>query len=151
MAAIDFEDVAQAIVTRFSAANVTQPSGEDDVRLATEQLPNQIGPTPAMLVFPPIVSFSYGPSTRKATAVYPVRWYLYRVKDQPRNASLILRWMASLYAQLEGQVQLGLSSYVTHGVVSELTPGLLSYADEQFEGIETTVTVHMWEGLAPVA
>lgn len=149
--AVDFNAVAQAIAARFSAANVTAPSGETTVRFASEQLPQQIGPTPAVLVYPPEVELHYGPSTRSGSLTFPVRWYVYRVKDQPRNATLILKWLGSLYAQLEAQVHLGLSDYVAYGVISALTPGQLSYGGEDFEGIELTVTVPVYEALNPTA
>ena len=48
--------------------------------------------------------------------------------------------------QLDGQVHLGLSDYVTHAVVTNISVGPLKYADIEYHGIELTVEVHLWEG-----
>lgn len=152
--AADFNAIAQAIATRFSAANITPPSGEQDVRLATEALPQTVLLEPTVLVFPPEpggVEFSYAASVRSGIAVYPVRFYLYKVRDNARNATLLLKWLGSLYDQLTGQVHLGLSSYVTHAVVRNIGVARMTYGGEEFDGIQLDVEVHFWEALSAVA
>lgn len=150
--AVDFNAIAQAIAARFSATNITPPTGEQDIRLSTEALPQALNVEPAVLVFPPSsISFGYGPSIRKGMAEYPVRFYIYQVRDNARNATLINKWLSSLYAQLDGQVHLGLSSYVTHAVVRTIAAGPLSYAGAEYHGIELTVEVYFGEGLTVTA
>lgn len=147
--AFSFKDVGDAIATRFSSANITPPAGATNVRVSTTSLPNAIAVEPTVLVYPPTVPFRYGTGVRKATASYPVRFYIYRVRDDGRNAALILDWMDALYAQMSGQLQLGLSGYVLKATVSEMSPGALTYGDgdaaADYHGIELNVDVEMWE------
>lgn len=154
MAAIDFNAIASAIATRFSANNITPPSGETDIRLSTHQLPASIAVEPTVLVMPPDpdgIEFGFGASTRIGTAVYPVNFYLYRIRDNARNVTLALKWLSSLYAQMEGQVHLGLDTYVTHADVTSLGIARLTYGGEEFDGVAMEVTVSLWEALSPTA
>lgn len=151
---VDFNAVASAIATRFSSANVTAPSGETNIRESTHALPGGVTKEPMVLVYPPTVDFDFGPSLRKGTATFPVRFYIFRIRDNQRNAVLINKWMAALYAQMDGQLHLGLSSYVDWAQVSALEPGLLTYpagTDNNFHGIEFSVEVHFHEGVSATA
>ncbi len=146
---VDFNAIAVALATRFTSTYVTAPSGEDTVTQATSSLPAAITDEPVVLVFPPTnIEIHYGPSVRTAVATYPVRFYIYKVRDLPRNTTLLNSWLGSLYAQLDGQVHLGLSSYVTHAVVTGIHVGPMTYSGTEFHGIELTVDVHIWEGLS---
>lgn len=147
----DFNAIALAIATRFSSTHVTAPSGETNVRTSTSALPDAITKEPTVLTYPPEVELSYGPSIRKAVASYPVRFYIYKIRDGARNATLINKWLTSLYAQLDGQVHLGLATYVTHAVVRNISAGILPYAGVDFHGIELTVEVHISESLSATA
>lgn len=149
---VDFDAIAVALAVRFSSTNVTAPSGETNVARSTSALPDAISDEPTVLVFPPSeVRFGYGPSIRKGVATYPVRFYIYKVRDNSRNATLLNKWIGALYAQLDGQVHLGLSSYVTHAVVTHMAAGPLSYAGTEYHGIELTVDVHLGEGMTTTA
>lgn len=150
---VDFNAIASAIATRFSSANVTAPSGETNVRLATASLPDAITFEPVVLVFPAEdIAFGYGPSVRKGVAQYPVRFYIYKIRDNKRNAVLLNKWQSALYAQLDGQVHLGQGTAgVTHAVVRSIQTGPLTYAGSDYHGIELTVEVHLGEGLNAVA
>src|SRR5689334_10908683 len=98
---VDFNAIASALATRFSSANVTAPSGETNVRESTASLPDAISKEPTVLVFPPTsIELDFGASLRKGLVTYPVRFYIYRVRDSKRNAVLINKWIGALYAQL---------------------------------------------------
>lgn len=149
----DYKAIADAIATRFSSANVTAPSGATNIRASTASLPDAITKEPTVLVFPvESAEFEYESSTRTGTARYPVRFYIYRVRDTKRNADLLNNWATALYGQLDGKVQLGLSSYVTHAVVRNFAVGPLIYGEGdsavRFHGIEFAVDVHLAEGVA---
>lgn len=148
---VSFYAIGQAIAVRFGPTVVTAPSGESNVAQSTAALPDAITDEPTVLVFPPEVEFSYGPSSRKAVATYPVRFYLWKLRDNPRNAELQNNWISALYAQLDGQVHLGLSSYVTHATVENILPGKLVYGDVEYYGIEFSVEVHIAEGMTATA
>lgn len=145
---IDDQAIAQAIATRFAAANVTAPSGEDNIRLSTEQLPDRIGPTPSVLVFPSEDEVHVTASTRHMRMVYPVRFYLYKTQDTPRQAARLNKWRKVLRAQLDSNTHLGLESYVATAEVTAVRAGTLVYAEEAFDGVELQVTVGAWEGVS---
>jgi len=150
----DFNAIASAVATRFNSSNVTAPSGETNVRAATHQLPQGIVVEPTVLVFPPepgAISLTYNAGALSGVAVYPVRFYLWRIRDESRNSVLCLKWLGSLYAQLQGKVQLDLSAYVAHALIRNLGVGRLSYGGVEFEGIELEAEVHFWEALNAVA
>lgn len=145
---VDFHAVAAAIATRFAAAAITPPTNESDIAQSTADLPSAITDEPIVLVFPPEVRLSFGPSVRKGLLEFPVRFYLYKVRNNERNSELVLKWLTSLYAQLPDTLaHLGLSTYVNSAVIRNLTPGMLVYAGTEYHGIELTVEVLVSEGL----
>jgi hypothetical protein len=151
---VDFNAVAAAVATRFSSTNVTAPAGETNVRLSTSALPGQIIAEPTVLVLPPEpggIELHYASGTRTGIATFPVHFYLWRIRDQGRNATLCLKWLGALYDQLSGQVHLGLSSYVTHAVISNMGVARLTYAGAEFDGVTLDAAVHFWEALSPIA
>lgn len=152
--AVDFDAIAAAIATRFAAAAITPPSGEDDIALSTSDLPDAIADVPTVLVLPPDpdgIEFNYHPQAVSGTARYPVRFYLWRVGDEPRRMSLTKKWLNVLYAQLFGQVMLGLSAYVTTAVVDEMGVGRVKYGGIEYQAITLSVAVNFWEAASFVA
>lgn len=152
--AVDFNAIASALATRFSSTYVTAPSGETNIRASTSALPGQIVMEPTVLVLPPEpggIEMHYTAGTRSGTATYPVHFYLWRIRDNSRNATLCLKWLGALYDQLSGQVHLGLSSYVTHAVIRNMGVARLTYGGAEFEGVVMDAEVHFWEGLTPTA
>ena len=149
--AFDFKAVADAIAVRFGPTVITAPSGESNVAQSTAVLPAAITDEPTVLVFPPEIDFSYGPSLRKAYAVFPVRFYIYQVRSDERNATLLLNWMSALYATIgaasDGAAHLTLSSTVNMATMSNVQPGKLTYAGTEFDGLEWSVRVNLGEGL----
>lgn len=149
----DFKAIADAIATRFSSANVTAPSGATNVRVSSASLPDAITAEPTVLVFPvETADFDFESSTRTGVARFPVRFYIYRVRDTSRNAVLLNNWATVLYGQLDGKVQLGLGSYVAYSVIKSFGVGPLTYGEGdsavRFHGIEFSVEVHLAEGIA---
>ena len=150
----DFNAIANAVATRFSADNITPPSGETDVREATAALPAAIRMEPTVLVFPPEpggIELHYNGGALTGVCTFPVRFYLWRIRDNSRNATLVNKWLGSLYQQLIGQTQLGLSSYTAQAVIRDLGAARLTYAQDEFEGIALNAEVHIWEALNAVA
>lgn len=150
---VDFKAIADAIATQFSSTNVTAPSGETNIRLATASLPDAFNVEPAVLVFPPeSVDFNFGPSLRTGLASYPVRFYIYKFRDNKRNTVLLNKWLSALYAQLPDTLaHLGLSSYVTSATTSHMAVGPMTYANSEYHGIEVTIQVRLGEGLSATA
>jgi hypothetical protein len=148
----DLEAIAQAIATRFSATNVTPPTGYPAIVDSTEQLPNQIANTPVVLVFPPEETMP-GEGSRLLTIhqEWPVRLYLYQRADQPRRMTDLYKWRNSLYLQVMGQTHLGLPTYVAQARVTRIAIVGFEYAKVEYDGIELTVEVSIAEAVTPVA
>jgi hypothetical protein len=148
----DLTAVGNAIAVRFGPTIVSAPTNETNIRQSTASLPATIADEPVVFVFPPTLTFSYGPSLRNAAAAYPVRFYLYKsTRDTPYNSDLINKWMTALYATMDGQAQLGLSSYVNMATMGDVTPGQLSYNGVDYHGLSWTVNVGLSEGLSAQA
>jgi len=144
---VDFRATADAIATRYRTS-VTPPSGESAVSLATASLPDAVTEERTVLVFPvKEVEFYYPPSARKGIATYPVRFYLYKVRDTPRNTELLNDWLTALVPALDGQIQLGLAGVVTRADVVHAEVGPLSYGGTEFHGIELSVAVGFGYGV----
>lgn len=145
--AVDFKAIADAIALRFAAAVSTPPSGEDEVSRSTASLPDAISDDHTVLVFPAEVEFEYQASARKGVATYPVRFYLWKLRDSPAQTERLNDWATALHTVLDGQVHLGLSSYVNHAEIVRVEPGRLTYAGTEYQGIEFTVRVHFGYGV----
>ena len=147
----DFKAVADAIAVRFGPTIITQPTNETQIVLSTASLPDAISDEPTVLVFPATIDFSYGPSLRKARAVYPVNFYIYKVRSTSYNADLLNKWMSSLYATIgaasDGAAHLTLSTYVNRATMGNVTPGPLTYGGTEYHGLQWTVIVNLGEGM----
>lgn len=153
MSGIDFDAIAAAVATRYLPAYVTPPTGQDNIAISTADLPDAITDEPTVLVFPPLdPQWNHGPMVRKANVQFPVRFYLWKVRDNARNTKLLRLWSSVLATQIDGQVHLGLSSYVTWAAV-DVGPntGKYTYGGVEYFGVEFVVGVRVWEAVAAVA
>jgi len=150
---MDSYAIADAIATRFSADNVTPPTGEEDPKIATAQLPEDISWFPTILVGTPVMAdANYNASrNRSFPLLYSVTLVLARSDGSARNAKRVHDWVTAIYGQLGGQIQLGLSSYVTHAEVAGFRAGIVRYANTDYDGITFDVIVHISESYSPVA
>jgi hypothetical protein len=150
---MDSYAIASAIATRFSAENVTPPSGQEDPKLVTADLPDGITVFPTILVMPPVMEngrVMHGP-IRDLDLVYQVVLYLSRADGTPRRAKAIHDWATALYGQLAGQIMLGLSTYVRLAWLRSFRAGVVSYGAEEYDGVAFEVVVHVSESYAPAA
>jgi hypothetical protein len=150
---MDSYAIATAIATRFSAANVTPPSGQPEPAIVTADLPEAISWFPTLLVFPPTMDEANYNASRNRTfpLVYQVVLFLSRAQGSAARAKLLHDWTTALYGQLGGQVQLGLSTYVTVARVQSFRAGVVEYAGEDYDGIQFEVVVGISESYSPAA
>lgn len=149
---MDVQAIAQALAARFAPANVTPPSGLQNIRVSTEYLPDFIGAPPTVLVFPPEEQFSYTPGSRQSVQDWPIRFYEAQVTGPGRTVDRLYRWRSVLIGQLLDQTQLGESAdgVAWVGIVAARI-GTLTYGDVEFQGIEMVARVRLAEGINPVA
>ena len=149
---MDVQAIAQALAARFAPANVTPPSGLQNIRVSTEYLPDFITSPPTVLVFPPEEQFSYTPGSRQSVQDWPIRFYEAQVTGPGRTVDRLYRWRSVLIGQLLDQTQLGESAdgVAWVGIVAARI-GTLAYGDVEFQGIEMVARVRLAEGINPVA
>jgi hypothetical protein len=140
---------AVALAARFSRSAMTAPTGFDAIRVATSRLPNQMYPTPCVLVFPDSGEFDTGNGTRMGVQKWLVRFYYDQTGDLERGSAALLAWLDVLTDQLRDSVQLG--GIVTRATVDSWRSGTLTYANVDYFGIELAVTTVTTQGWAAVA
>jgi hypothetical protein len=150
---MDSYAIASAIADRFSAANVTPPTGEPEPAVVTADLPESISYFPTLLVFPPRMDgANYNASrNRSFPLIYSVALFLSRSDGSPRRAKRVHDWVTALYGQLGGQLQLGLSSYVALATVDDFYAGPIGYEGIDYDGVAFSVNVRISESYSPVA
>ena len=149
--AIDFDAITVALAARFGPASVTPPTGYDNVRTSTGDLPNQMVPLPAVLVFPESGDFDTAPKVggRDSTHEFIVRFYYGQTGVLERDTVALRRWLSVLVGQLRQSVQLG--GIVTSARIASWLIGILPYGGSEYTGIELTVRIvtnEPWEATA---
>lgn len=137
--------IASNLASRFGA--VSAPSGYSALRSSSFELPDQIGATPCVLVYPPEETLSYPPSSRHSLQEWRVVYYLARVKDAKRQMTDLYRWADALIPQLDASVSLDLSPEVMLADVTGARTGPTTYAEETFDALELSVVVNAQEAV----
>lgn len=147
---MDFHAIATALAGRFAPAQVTPPSGLTNVRTATADVPNNLPPTPCVLVFLGSGDFDYYPSKRDSGHDFIVRFYLDQVRpmDSKRASPQLLKWMTVLASQLQTGAQLG--GIVTIAQIRSYQAGKLDYAGKDYWGVELVAHIVVNEAWSPV-
>lgn len=145
--------IAQALAARFAPAQVTPPTGLQNIRLSTERLPDLISMPPTVLVFPPEEQFSYTPGSRQSVQDWPIRFYQAQTSTAGRTVEELYAWRPVLIGQLLPNSQLGQSGSggVAWAAIVAARIGALTYAEVEFNGIEMVARVRLAEGINPAA
>jgi len=146
----DFDAINTALVARFAAAAIPPPTGYDNVKIATGDLPTGMLPLPAVLVFPEEGAFSHHPGKRHMVAQWIVRFYYNQSGDLERDTAALRKWLTVLVGQLQGAVSLG---GVINGEVhiTGFNVGTFVYATQDYTGIELPLELVVNEPWSPVA
>lgn len=145
----DFDAIAVALAARFAAGAMTAPTGYRAMRLSTADLPGQLVPLPAVLVFPDNGAFTHSAGKRDSNHDFTVRFYYSQIGDITRDMVALRKWLTVLVDQLRGAAQL--AGIVTQAKVMTWKIGTLSYAGEDYSGIELAVSVNVNEPWSPTA
>lgn len=148
--AINYVDIANALALRFSATNVTAPTGEPALRSSTTHIiPAGIHP-PCVVIFgpeEPVINYYPGMMVT-TTQLWRVQFYLAVPGDYGRVNDKLLKWRNAIYAALDAHIQLGLD-YINEATVTNVSgPGELPYGDARgtpdapgYPGLVLTVEV----------
>jgi hypothetical protein len=147
---MDANAIDTAIAARYAPAQVTPPAGLGNIRSSSADLPNRLGPLPAMLVFPDSGAFpgsGGGHGTRLGRHRRLARFYFARSKDLPRELNACRKWLTVLLDQLETGMQLGGAALVAS--VVDYRIATLPYGGIDHTGIELGIEVQTSEPWTP--
>jgi hypothetical protein len=140
----DFYAVAIALAHRFDPGVTTPaaPAGEQDIREATANLPDALGPLPAVLVFTESGVFSGhggGGQLRLGAHTFRVRFYLELGVDLARDEVRLRKWASVLVDRLKVSVELG--GVVKRSAVVAWSMGAMTYGatPNEYSGVELVV------------
>lgn len=143
----DFDAIATAIAARYAAP--TPPAGLASIRLATAELPGQLGVWPAVLVFPSEGDLEGGGGTRLGVSRFLARFYYGPGLVVERETKALNRWLGVLVDVHGTAIHLGLPATVARCRTVRWRVGTFSYADESFSGIELGLEVTTTEPWTP--
>ena len=142
---LDMLAIADGLAARYSAANVTPPSGYTNIRNSTARITNNLGPFPCVEVYPPgpgESEFTYQGAQRKGEHDFTVRFYYGQSSgDLARDFAGLYAWFGVLIDQLHGQMKLGLAPAVLKALLTSGGIGTHTFAGIEYPVVELTVTV----------
>jgi hypothetical protein len=152
----DFDLVNTALVNRYTAAAITAAGGPpaggyDNIRVATGDLPGQMVPLPAVLVFPNAGTFDYITNDIAGDHEFIIRFYYNQTGDLERDMVALRKWLTILVNQLQGAVQLGGVAGVHWARITGWTIAILPYAGQEYTGIELTASIGTNERWQPTS
>lgn len=145
----DIDAISSAIAARYAPGLITPPSGLQNIREATADLPQALGKMPIVLVFPPSGEFKVGNGTRIGTHRWTVRFYFGLTRNLERELKACGRW-ATVLIDVHGTSAM-LGGLVTVLRTVRYTIGRLDYASKTYTGIELALDVTTTEGWTPSA
>jgi hypothetical protein len=142
---LDMLAIADGLAARYSAANVTPPTGYTNIRNSTARLTNNLSAFPCVEVFPPGPGESelvYSGGQRRGEHSFTVRFYYGQSSgDLARDFVGLYSWMSVLIDQLHGQMKLGLAPTVTKAIVFTAGIGTGVFGGVEYALIELDVHV----------
>lgn len=145
MPAPDYNAIADALAGRFvtGVTSPPAPAGEIDIRTSTADVPNAMGPRPAVFVFGPesgtFPRELQGGQKREGNSRFRVRFYLDLAVDDARVDDLLRRWLTVLVQRLKLATTLG--GTVDWASIVGWSLGNVPFGPEEYPGIELLVDV----------
>lgn len=144
---MDSYAIASAIATRFSSANVSAPSGAENIKQSTAQLPESLTFFPSVLVSPPRVdSATWRLGRGYFSITYRATLFLAKHDGSPRRAKALHDWVTALYKQLAGNLDLDLA-YVALAQLARADAGVVEYEGIEYDGIVMDIDVQANEAV----
>jgi hypothetical protein len=145
----DFNAITVALAARYGPGTTTPPTGYDPITISTGYLPDQLLPTPCVLVTIDQGAFTHSPGKRDGIGNWIVRFYFNQIGDLERDMAALLAWGTVLVDQLKAASQLG--GIVTQAKALTWKFGILEYANVKYSGIEFGVMINTNEPWAAVS
>jgi hypothetical protein len=144
-----FDTITVALAARFGPGTTTPPTGYDPITISTGYLPDQLLPTPCVLVTIDQGTFNHSAGKRDGVGRWIVRFYFNQIGDLERDMAALLAWGTVLVDQLKLAAQL--AGIVTQAKVMTWKFGILPYAGVNYSGIELGVDINTNEAWSPVS
>lgn len=139
--ALDLLAIADALALRFSAANVTPPTGQPPIRTSTARPENNAPPDPFVFVLLDDGTLTVGPM-REGEHRFLVRFHHSQKSGDTAEAHMVLlAWLGILLDQLNAAMLLGLAGAVTKSQTTGYRLATFTYGGTEYWGIEIPVTV----------
>lgn len=140
---MDFDAHGVALAARFTAANLTAPTGYQPIRYATNYPAASLGVLPCVHVVPTEGDLVSGNGKRESGEEWTVRFYLAEVGPLEKNVKGLQKWLQVLVDATKASVQLGAT--VELALVTGWRIAVLTYGERQYDGIELTVHIEAHE------
>lgn len=143
MAGFDALVIADALATRYLAANLTAPTGYPAMRHSTARLPNAIPTSPWVLVVLPDGEVQIESGSTAALNFHVVFHYAKHTGDTARDMTGMMAWIGVLLTATFGQTTLGLSAtqHVKSALPGDFRLTVETYGGSEFYGWDITVPV----------
>lgn len=143
----DFDAIGTALAARFAPAQVTPPTGLQNIRRSSIDLPNTLAGLPVVLVWPDQGELAPGQGSRLSTVDYIVRLYFSVTANLPRETNQCRQWLGRLIDQVRVGESLGGPPVAVARVV-RWRIGILPYGRRDYTGIELGVRCTLTEAWA---
>jgi hypothetical protein len=145
----NFGTIGDAIADRYAPGVLSTPGGADAIRSSSANLPNNIGATPAVLVFLDSGQLTAGNGTRVGLTDWLVRLYYDQLGagDLERDLDELRDWLTILVNAHLAQLNLGGAVVFCRTVGFRV--GVLEYAGVKFTGCEVRVQTGTSESWTP--
>lgn len=148
---LDFLAIADALALRFSAVNLTPPTGQPPIRKSTARPENNAPASPFVFVLLDSGTLTVGPS-REGEHAFLVRFFHSKKAGDTSEAHMVLlTWLGVLLDQLNAAMKLGLPLVVTKAQTTGYRLATFTYGGVEYWGIEIPVTVWTRHSVSLVA
>lgn len=140
---MDFKALADALAVRYAPANVTPPTGYNNITTSTATPPNALPRSPYVVIWPTEGTVTLGQNQALGEHTFIVNFYYAKHEgDMPRETAALASWLGVLLGQTYPALKLG----YTDGTVRKAIPvswsiGALVYAGVTYDGITITITI----------
>jgi hypothetical protein len=143
--------IADALATKYLAANLTAPTGYPAMRNSTARLPNAIPTSPWVLVMLPEGEVVLGAQELNHLMEFHVLFhYAKHTGDTARDMTAMLSWIGVLLTATYADMDLGVTG-IRKAYPTEYKLAVFTYGGDEFYGWDITVIVDFRENQTMVA
>lgn len=140
--------IADALATKYLAANLTAPTGYPAMRHSTARLPNAIPTSPWVLVMLPEGELTLGSGQLDYSLEYHVLFHFAKhTGDLARDMTAMLAWIGVLVSATWSDMDLGVTG-IRKAYTTNFKLAVFTYGGDEYYGWDITVVVDFYEAQA---